>query len=86
MAVSYWCSRGHETRPTFAVLRAEEIPTEWECARCGIPAGRSPDGKVDSHPAEGYKSHLDYVKERRSEADGAALLEAALTKLRQRRG
>ena len=33
---------------------------------------------------EPYKTHLAYVKERRSEADGAAILEEALAKLRGR--
>ncbi|MCM3523360.1 RNA polymerase-binding protein RbpA, partial [Curtobacterium sp. P97] len=32
-----------------------------------------------------YKTHLAYVRERRSDADGAALLEEALSKLRARR-
>jgi len=34
---------------------------------------------------EPYKTHLAYVKERRSDEDGAALLEEALQKLKARR-
>ena len=34
---------------------------------------------------EPYKTHLAYVKERRSDADGEAILEEALTKLRNER-
>ena len=37
-------------------------------------------------PTEPYKTHLAYVRERRSDADGDALLEEALTRLHQRRG
>jgi len=51
-----------------------------------LPAGRDqqdPPGRPRSEP---YKSHLAYVKERRSEAEGAAILAEALRKLRQRRG
>ncbi|GAA4036140.1 MULTISPECIES: RNA polymerase-binding protein RbpA [Allokutzneria] len=82
--VSYFCSNGHEVKPSFA-LEAEE-PETWDCPRCGLPAGR------DSHepPApprnEPYKTHLAYVKERRSDSDGEAILEEALAKLRQQRG
>jgi len=36
--------------------------------------------------SEPYKSHLAYVKERRSDADGEAILAEALAKVRQRRG
>jgi hypothetical protein len=35
---------------------------------------------------EPYKTHLAYVRERRSDADGDALLEEALSRLRARRG
>jgi hypothetical protein len=35
---------------------------------------------------EPYKTHLAYVKERRSDADGAQLLDEALSALRARRG
>jgi hypothetical protein len=34
---------------------------------------------------EPYKSHLAYVKERRSDADGEALLAEALAKIQDRR-
>lgn len=86
MVVSYWCRQGHETSPTFARLRDEEIPVVWECPRCGGPAGRVPDALLEDIPTDGYKSHLDYVKERRTPAEAAALLEAALQKIRKRRG
>jgi hypothetical protein len=35
---------------------------------------------------EPYKTHLAYVKERRTEEEAATLLEEALTQLRERRG
>jgi hypothetical protein len=35
---------------------------------------------------EPYKTHLAYVKERRSETEAATLLEEALQQLRERRG
>jgi len=37
--VSYWCANGHETRPSFAEDGTVTVPTEWDCPRCGYPAG-----------------------------------------------
>ena len=84
--ISYWCANGHETRPSFAEEAAAEAPVTWDCPRCGQPAGldaANPPGRPRNEP---YKTHLAYVKERRSDADGAAILAEALAALRQRRG
>ncbi|WP_418276954.1 RNA polymerase-binding protein RbpA [Isoptericola jiangsuensis] len=83
--VSYWCLNGHETRPSFAVSTEFTPPEQWDCPRCGFPAGQdrsTPPAPLRNEP---YKTHLAYVKERRSEEDGAALLEEALATLRSRR-
>lgn len=82
--VSYWCLDGHETRPTFAKLTESEIPEVWECGRCGRPAGRSPGVDLAIDGDEPFKSHLQYVKERRTEAEATRVLENALEQLRQR--
>lgn len=82
--IAFWCSNGHETHPSFSDEAA--IPETWDCPRCGFPAGQDrarPPAPVRNEP---YKTHLAYVKERRSDADGAALLEEALEALRVRRG
>ncbi|MBT8226600.1 MAG: RNA polymerase-binding protein RbpA [Dactylosporangium sp.] len=83
-AVTYWCVNGHEVTPLFA----QEIvpPTEWECPNCGLPAGRDRTNPPPRPQAEPYKTHLAYVKERRSQADGEALLAEALEHLHRRRG
>ena len=82
--VTYWCAAGHTVEVRFA---ADVAPPEtWDCVRCGQPAGldrANPPGRLRVEP---YKSHLAYVKERRSDADGAAILAEALAKVRQRRG
>lgn len=80
--VSYWCANGHESRPSFAV-DAEE-PEFWDCPRCGFPAGRNEARPPDAPRNEPYKTHLAYVKERRSDADGKAILDEALQSLRDR--
>ena len=81
-AVSYWCAKGHEVRPSFAVEETVVIPDAWDCPKCGLPAGRdkaNPPSAVVNVP---YKTHLAYVKERRSDTEGAKILEDALRKLR----
>jgi rubredoxin len=84
--LSYWCANGHETRPTFAEEAVEEAPVTWDCPRCGFPAGQDRENPPSPSRNEPYKTHLAYVKERRTEADGAALLDEALASLRARRG
>ncbi|MEN3304006.1 MAG: hypothetical protein V7603_208 [Micromonosporaceae bacterium] len=83
-AISYWCANGHHVERLFAADVA--TPPTWECPRCGQPAGRDRQHPPGTRRAEPYKSHLAYVKERRSEAEGAEILAEALRKLRQRRG
>lgn len=82
--VPYWCANGHETTPSFAM--DAEIPDEWECQHCGLPAGKERENPPDARRTEPYKSHLAYVKERRSDEDGEAILAEALQRLRERRG
>lgn len=82
--ISFWCSNGHETRPSFAV--GADVPTTWDCPRCGLPANQDEKNPPPARRTEPYKTHLAYVKERRSDADGEALLDEALAKLRARRG
>lgn len=83
MTVSYFCVNGHESSPSFAL--EAEIPDEWECPNCGLPAGKDRENPPTPRRVEPYKSHLAYVKERRSDEDGAAILAEALERLRQRR-
>src|SRR5262249_61739336 len=72
---------GQETRPSCAPEAA--VPEIWECPRCGFPAGQDEHSPPAPPRVEPYKTHLAYVKERRSDADGAAILEEALNRLRQ---
>ncbi len=82
--VSYWCATGHESQPSFAM--DADIPPEWECPRCGLPAGQDEQNPPPAPRIEPFKSHLSYVKERRSDADGEAILTEALNKIQERRG
>ena len=78
--VSFWCANDHETRPSFSEEAA--IPETWDCPRCGFPAGRDKDNPPAPPKTEPYKTHLAYVRERRNEADGEAILQEALQRLR----
>ena len=82
--VTYFCAADHVSLVHFAADAA--APETWDCPRCGQPAGldrERPPGRMRTEP---YKSHLAYVKERRSDEDGAAILAEALARVRQRRG
>jgi hypothetical protein len=82
--VTYFCAAGHASDIKFAA--DAPAPETWDCPRCGQPAGRNqaaPPGPMRSEP---YKSHLAYVKERRSDEEAEKILAEALAKVRQRRG
>jgi hypothetical protein len=83
ICVSYWCAMGHETRPVFLKLPDDQIPDVWDCRRCGRPASRNPGtGLPGEAQEEGFKTHLEYVKERRSSQDAEDVLAGALERLR----
>jgi rubredoxin len=79
--VSFWCANGHESRPSFAA--EADIPEQWECPRCGNPTSRDKDNPPEPPKVEPYKTHLAYVRERRDDQDGEALLNEALETLRK---
>jgi hypothetical protein len=82
-SITYWCANGHMNQPAFAADITP--PVTWDCPRCGLPAGQDAQQPPQRPRPEPYKSHLAYVKERRSDADGEAILQEALARLHQRR-
>ncbi len=82
--ISFWCANGHRTNPSFAL--DAEVPETWDCPRCGLPAGQAEEAPPAPPRNEPYKTHLAYVRERRSDKDGAAILDEALAKLKENRG
>ena len=79
--ISYWCADGHESKVAFAI-DVESYPDMWDCPKCGLPSGQDKDNPPRPPKNEPYKTHLAYVKERRSDAEGAKILDEALRKLR----
>lgn len=81
--LDFFCCNGHTTRLFFAM--DAELPKTWDCPNCGQPAGLDPQSPPASPHNEPYKTHLAYVKERRSEQDAEALLAEALARVAGRR-
>ena len=85
--VSYWDELGNETVRYFAAnLPDDEIPLTIDSPQSGLPAGRDKENPPSVAKLEPYKTHLAYVKERRTEEEAESLLGEALTQLRTRRG
>lgn len=78
--ISFWCGQGHETTPSF--LQGAVIPEAWDCPKCGWPAGMDRDKPPAPPVIAPYKTHLAYVKERRSDEDAQAIIDEALENLR----
>ena len=79
-AVTFFSAIGHSTSPIFAATA--EVPETWDCRDCDRPAGVDPDNPPALIPTRPFRTHLAYVRERRSDADGEAILAEALAKLR----
>ncbi|MFY0406506.1 RNA polymerase-binding protein RbpA [Solicola sp. PLA-1-18] len=81
--VTYFCAHGHETELSFALEATS--PDEWDCPRCGLPASNDHTNLPAAQRIEPYKTHLAYVKERRSDDEAAEILTEALAQLRSKR-
>lgn len=81
---TYDCAAGHATTLPFA--EEAEIPYDWECATCGLPAtlrhGTEPERKAEK-PA---RTHWDMLMERRSTSELEEVLAERLEILRSMRG
>ena len=83
---SYYCINGHVQEPMFAAhIDPSEIPDMIDCPNCGMPAGQDKKNPPEIVKHEPYKTHLAYVKERRTSDEAKNLLDEALTSIRERR-
>ena len=85
LRMSYWCSNGHETRPSFAEEAGAQPRRPGTARAAACPPARTRRTRRRLPRNEPYKTHLAYVKERRTDDDGAAILEEALAALRARK-
>lgn len=83
---SYFCINGHVQNPQFAAhIDPAEIPEVIDCPNCGLPAGQDQKNPPQTAKHEPYKTHLAYVKERRTAEEAKALLDEAISTIRERR-
>lgn len=83
---NYYCINGHVQSPQFAAhIDLAEIPDTIDCPNCGLPAGQDKNNPPEIAKHEPYKTHLAYVKERRTPEEAKALLDEALASIRERR-
>ena len=82
----YYCINGHTQSPQFAAhVDPAEIPDMIDCPNCGLPAGQDKKNPPQILRHEPYKTHLAYVKERRTSDEAKALLDEALSSIMDRR-
>lgn len=81
--IDYFCYNNHQTTLHFAL--EAEVPAQWDCPRCGMPASLNSDDRPTAPKIAPYKTHLAYVKERRTDTEAAEILTEALKLLRDRR-
>jgi hypothetical protein len=87
IAVSYWDVMGNETVRHFSAhIDPEEIPELIDSPSTGLPAGRDKENPPELATNEPYKTHLAYVKERRSADEAKQILDDALARLRVKKG
>lgn len=78
--VGFDCPKGHHFTITFA--EEAELPTEWECPRCGDPARRSDGAEHVEKPGKPPRTHWDMLRERRSVEELEDLLAERLDEIR----
>ena len=81
--VVYFCAHRHQSEIAFAMDAV--VPEPWDCPKCGLPGSLDSDNPPPAPKNEPYKTHLAYVKERRSDAEAKELLNEAIATLRARR-
>lgn len=83
---NYYCINGHTQNPQFAAhIDSAEIPELIDCPNCGLPAGQDKKNPPQIIKHEPYKTHLAYVKERRTGDEAKALLDESLLSIKERR-
>lgn len=83
---TFYCFNNHSFSPSFAAtVEASELPNELDCPHCGLPSGLDKDNPPQIAKHEPYKTHLAYVKERRTPAEAKSLLDEAVAAVRERR-
>lgn len=78
--IGFDCAKGHHFTIVFA--QEAELPTEWECPRCGAVSRRSDGVEPESKPTKPVRTHWDMLRERRSIEELEDLLAERLDEIR----
>jgi len=78
--VGFDCPRAHHFELVFA--EEAEIPSVWECPRCGAESLRSDGQRAEAKEEKAVRTHWDMLRERRSIPELEDLLAERLTLLR----
>jgi hypothetical protein len=81
---TYDCPEGHATTLPFS--DEAEIPYDWECATCGLPAVLRDGVAPERKPEKPVRTHWDMLLERRSLAELEEVLAERLAVVRGLRG
>ncbi|MDR1387810.1 MAG: RNA polymerase-binding protein RbpA [Propionibacteriaceae bacterium] len=79
--VGFVCPQGHRFELLFHL--EAELPTTWDCLRCGRLANRADGTPAPAQPADTSLTHWDRLLQRRSLAELEELLSQRLAELRQ---
>ena len=79
VVVPYYCASGHRTTVPF--IWTATPPPQWECRVCSQPAGTDPvDPPLLVAANVAAKTHLGHVHDRRTQAEGDALMAESLAR------
>lgn len=79
--LGFHCENGHDFEVTFSV--EADLPTEWECPRCGAVAQRSDGTEPEEKEEKPPRTHWDMLLERRSIDELEELLAERLQEIRE---
>ncbi|WP_454226323.1 RNA polymerase-binding protein RbpA [Propioniciclava flava] len=80
--IAFDCPNAHHFAVTFAA--EAELPTEWECPRCGQMARRSDGVEPEPKEVKPQRTHWDMLRERRSIEQLEDILAERLGEIRQK--
>ena len=78
--IGFDCPKSHHFTVTFA--EEADLPTEWECPRCGAVAVRSDGVVAEAKAVKPPRTHWDMLRERRSLEELEELLAERLDEIR----
>ena len=79
--ISFDCPNAHHFRLTFSM--EADLPTEWECPRCGASGRRSDGVEPEVKETKPQRTHWDMLRERRSLEELEDILAERLEQIRK---